>query len=410
MMTWIENIGEWMSRNPAIEQLINILLVILFSYIAYVITRKIILKLLGLLAEKTQNKYDDIILIKKVTKKGAFIPSLLIINFFSYLVPPVAVLIQRIAIALIFIIVLTTISAFLHAVNKIYTKNKQFEGRSIKGYVQTVVLIIYIMGGLVLIGIFSGQSPLVLFSGIGALMAVLLLIFRDTILSFVASIQITSNDLMRLGDWIEAPAFKADGDVIDIALHTIKVQNWDKTITVIPTHKLIDASFKNWRGMKDCGGRRIKRSIFIDLSSIRFCDEIMIKKFEKIELLKGYIKKKTAEIEQYNREKSIGMSSKVNGRRLTNLGTFRAYISAFLRSHEKIKQDLTFLIRQLQPGPTGLPLEIYVFTNDTVWANYEAIQSDIFDHLLAVVKEFDLKVFQYSTDPPGVTTGNGPRG
>ncbi|MFC2155015.1 mechanosensitive ion channel family protein [Acidobacteriota bacterium] len=405
MMTWIENIAVWLSRNPALEQLLYILLVIFLCYVAYVITKKIILKLLGRLAEKTQNKFDDIILNKKVTKKAAFIPSLLIINFFAYLVPSVAFLIQRFALALIFFIILTTISAFLLSLHKIYKQKKEFAKKPIKGYVQTFVLIIYIMGKLVLIGILSGQSPLVLFSGIGALTAVLLLIFRDTILSFIASIQITTNDLVRLGDWIEVPAFKADGDVIDIALHTIKIQNFNKTITVIPTHKLIDASFKNWRGMKESGGRRIKRSLFIDLNSIRFCDEKMIKKFERIELLKDYIKNKKEEIEQHNREKNTDMSSKVNDRRLTNLGTFRAYIDAYLRNHEKIKQNLTFLIRQLQPGPTGLPIEIYVFTDDTVWANYEAIQADIFDHFLAGVKEFDLQVFQYSSDPPDTSTG-----
>lgn len=400
MMTWFKDFTGWLQDNPFIAQFVYFALIICSSYLVYLITKKFILRWLKYLAGKSQNKYDDIILDKKVTKKVALIPSILIINAFAYLFPSSRVFVQRVSISLILLIILMTIAAVLHALNKIYKQNKQFEGRPIKGYVQTIILIIYILGALVLIGILSGQSPLVLLSGVGALTAVLLLIFRDTILSFVASIQITSNDLVRLGDWIEVPTFKADGDVIDIALHTIKIRNFDKTITVIPTHKLIESSFKNWRGMKESGGRRIKRAMFIDLTSIKFCDDRMLRQYEKIDLLKDYMREKKKDIELYNKGKNYDMTGKVNGRRLTNVGTFRAYIDAYLRNHEKIKQNFTFLIRQLQPGPTGLPIEIYVFANDTVWVNYEAIQADIFDHLLAVVEEFELRVYQYSTDPP----------
>jgi miniconductance mechanosensitive channel len=222
-------------------------------------------------------------------------------------------------------------------------------------------------------------------------------VFRDTIFSFIASLQITSNDLIRLGDWVEVSAFEADGDVIDIALHTVKIQNFDKTISVIPTHKLIEASFKNWRGMQESGGRRIKRSIFINIDSIKFCDEKMLETFKKIRLLQEYLEQKITEIQMDNKSKNIDMTSVVNGRRLTNIGTFRAYIQAYLKNHKKINPEMTFLIRQLAPGPTGLPIEIYVFTNDTRWANYETIQADIFDHLLAVVNEFGLSAFQYPT-------------
>ena len=227
--------------------------------------------------------------------------------------------------------------------------------------------------------------------------AVLLLIFRDTILSFIASLQITSNDLVRVGDWIEVPKFGADGDVIDIALHTVKIQNWDKTITVIPTHKLIDETFKNWRGMAQSGGRRIKRSILIDIESIRICDDALVERLKKIHLITDYVQDKLQELDEYNAEQQIDTSSPVNGRRMTNIGTFRAYVVAYLRHHKRIHQQMTFLVRQLPPGPTGLPLEIYVFTNDTAWAKYEAIQADIFDHILAVVPEFDLRVFQSPT-------------
>ncbi len=200
--------------------------------------------------------------------------------------------------------------------------------------------------------------------------------------------------MVRIGDWIEVPAFKANGEVFEIALHTVKVQNFDKTVTVIPTHKLIDASFKNWRGMKESGGRRIKRSLFIDLNSVRFLDDEEIAAFEQVHLLASYMEGKKSEIAQYNQEHDINMSVKVNGRRLTNLGTFRAYIEAYLSNHQHINRNFTFLIRQLQPGPTGLPIEIYVFTDETAWTDYEKIQADIFDHLFAVVGEFKLKIFQ----------------
>jgi miniconductance mechanosensitive channel len=234
-------------------------------------------------------------------------------------------------------------------------------------------------------------------SGLGAMTAVLLLIFKDTILSFIASLQITFNDLFRIGDWLEIPDFGADGDVIDIALHTVQIQNWDKTISVIPTHKLIDGTFKNWRGMQESGGRRIKRSVLIDISSIKFCDEEMIKKYKKYQILRNYVEQKEKEIEQYNQEYNIDTSELINGRRMTNIGTFRAYVEEYLKRNTNINKDLTFLVRQLAPGHQGLPIEIYVFTNDTRWAFYEKIQADIFDHILAIVPEFDLRIFQAPT-------------
>ena len=227
--------------------------------------------------------------------------------------------------------------------------------------------------------------------------AVLLLIFKDTILSLVASLQISSNDLFKIGDWIEAPQFGADGDVIDIALHAVKIQNWDKTISIIPTHKLIDSAFRNWRGMSESGGRRIKRSLFIDMNSIRLCTEELLEKFTHFELLKDYIEQKTKEVADHNKSNSINTAELINGRRLTNVGTFRAYIEAYLRNNSKIHPEMTFLIRQLEPTARGLPIQIYVFTNDTDWVRYEAIQADIFDHLLAIIPEFRLKVFQSPT-------------
>ena len=233
-----------------------------------------------------------------------------------------------------------------------------------------------------------------LLSGVGALTAVLMLVFKDTILSFVASIQINSNDLFKIGDWIEAPQFGADGDVIDIALHTVKIQNWDKTISIIPTYKLIDSSFKNWRGMTESGGRRIKRSIFIDQNSICFCSSAELENYKSIELLKPYLEQRITEVNESNKNQNVNMDSYVNGRRLTNIGTFRAYIKAYLKNHSKIHDNLTFLIRQLRPSASGLPIEIYVFTNVVDWIEYESIQADIMDHILSVISEFNLKIFQ----------------
>ena len=220
-----------------------------------------------------------------------------------------------------------------------------------------------------------------------------MLVFKDTILSFVSSIQISSNDLFKVGDWVEAPQFGADGDVIDIGLHTIKIQNWDKTISIIPTHKLIDSSFKNWRGMSDSGGRRIKRSINIDINSIKFCNHELIEKFKSVNIITEYINRKLSEIDKHNAD--LNTKSSINGRALTNIGTYRAYIKAYLKNNKNIHNDMTFLVRQLSPTEKGLPIEIYVFSNNTNWIEYEEIQSDIFDHLLSVLNQFELQIYQY---------------
>jgi len=224
--------------------------------------------------------------------------------------------------------------------------------------------------------------------------AVLLLIFRDAILGFVAGIQLTANNMVQTGDWISMPKYDADGDVVDVSLTTVKVQNWDKTITTIPTYALVSDSFKNWRGMSESGGRRIQRAVYIDMNTVRFCTPEMLKKFRRIQHISGYIDQKLEEIGAHNREHDVDDSVKVNGRRLTNIGTFRVYLQAYLRHHPKVNQEMTFLIRHLSPGENGLPVEVYIFSNDQVWANYEAIQADIFDHILAVIPEFGLRVFQ----------------
>ena len=388
---------EWPQQHPLIYQMLMAAGVLVLGLISYFITKHFVFRALLSLVQRTKTSLDDILLKKAFLRRLSYIPPIIIIYSFSDLFPFAEDLICKISTALIWSILLLTGGGFLSGFGDVYQNLDISRGRPIKGYIQIVKLIIYLIGGIIIVSTFLGRSPLVLLSGFGAMTAVILLIFRHTILSFVASLQITSNDLVRIGDWIEMPKYGADGDVIEITLHAIQVQNWDKTITAIPTYKLMEESFKNWRGMQQSGGRRIKRAIFIDLDTIKFCDKETIDRFEGYHLISDYVKQKQEELGQYNIEHGINTDVLVNGRRMTNIGTFRAYVEAYLRSNSKIHQEMTFLIRQLAPGPNGLPMEIYVFTNDTVWARYEAIQSDIFDHILAVVPQFDLRIFQNPT-------------
>jgi miniconductance mechanosensitive channel len=393
----LEIIQNWLNVNSSYAQLVGFAGVFIAATLIYLIAKFVILFVIEKFIQKTRTKWDDALVEHKIFNKLIMLIPLLIIHSSTNLYPSVTIFIQRVTMALMVWIFVNSISAFLKVVNTIYSTFERSKERPIKGYLQIVGIFFFIIGGIIIIAILLGKSPWILVSGLGAMTAVLLLIFKDTILSLIASLQITFNDLIQIGDWLEVPQYNADGDVIDIALHTIKIQNWDKTISIIPTHKLIDGTFKNWRGMTRSGGRRIKRAINIDISTIRFCDDEMLKKFKKFQLIKDYLEEKEKSISESNTENKIDSSELINRRNLTNIGTFRAYIVAYLKNHPKIKQDMTFLIRQLPPGPTGLPIEIYVFANDTVWANYEAIQSDIFDHILAVVPEFGLKVFQYPT-------------
>ncbi len=370
--------------------------ILFISFIAYLITRYIILKSISSLFKKTSTDIDDILIEKGLFNRLSYIiPLLIIFNFVNTI--PEYYLISRLTLALITITILASINSFISSINAIYLKSKYSNKLNIKSYLQIFKLIINLFGIIIIVAVLSGKSPVYLLSGIGALTAVLMLVFKDTILSLVSSIQISSNDLFKVGDWVEAPQFGADGDVIDIALHTVKIQNWDKTISIIPTHKLIDSSFKNWKGMSESGGRRVKRSINIDMNSIKFCTQDMIDRYKKFNLIKEYIEDKVSDIDKHNTSKNITDEALVNGRNLTNIGTFRAYISAYLSNHPQIHKDMTFLIRQLSPTENGVPIQVYVFINDTNWINYEAIQSDIFDHLLAIAQEFDLKIFQNPT-------------
>ena len=369
------------------------LLIGMLCLVAYFITSRILLRTVSHLFKKTSTKFDDILIEERVFNKLPFLVPLVILYNSKDLLYWNNLL-DRVILSTIALIFLYSLNALINALNEMFKLTDLSKKFSIKSYTQIGKLLINIFGIIVVIAVLTGNSPVYLLSGLGALTAVLILVFKDTILSLVSSVQISSNDLFKVGDWVEAPQFGADGDVIDIALHSVKIQNWDKTISVIPTNKLIDSSFKNWRGMAESGGRRIKRSINIDMSSIKFCTNEMISRYSKYNAIANYLKVKLEEVQRFNIENNITDESLINGRSLTNIGTFRAYIEGYLRNHNKIHDEMTFLVRQLSPSANGLPIEIYVFSNDTDWLNYEKIQADIFDHLLAVVSEFELKVFQ----------------
>jgi len=384
-------------NSSRIEDIIILCVIFFFALFSYVVVRLYVIKIIHFWIKHSKTKWDDVLIEKKVFTPLAYIVPALIIYFGIGIFPKISQIIQRVIITFIFFLIILMLDRLLSSVLTIYETYPISKKRPIKGYIQIAKLSLYLLGLVLAISILIGKSPWIFLSGIGALTAVILFIFRDTILSFVASIQIITNDLVRLGDWIEMPKYGADGIVVDMALHTIKVQNWDKTVINIPTYKLIEESFKNWRGMQEAGGRRIKRALLIDQTSVKFLKDEDIKRLENIKILKGYIQNKRKEIDEYNKQLGIDDSEPVNGRRMTNLGTFRAYIEAYLRAHPKIRQDMTFLVRHLAPTAEGLPLEIYVFTNDIRWANYESIQADIFDHLLAAIPHFKLRVFQKPT-------------
>ena len=311
-----------------------------------------------------------------------------------YLPEAVIEVARNVTSAFIVLTLALAIGAALNLLNALYQQRPEAGVRPIKGYLQVLKILVYAGATILIAAALMEQSPLLLLSGLGAMAAVLMLVFKDTILSLVASVQLTSNDMLRVGDWIEMPQLNADGDVIDIALHTVKVQNWDKTITTIPTHRLITESYKNWRGMFDTGGRRIKRALFIDQTSVRFLSPQERVAMQRFALIDEYLDRKQVELERSNAILIEAGRDPVNTRRVTNIGTFRAYVAAYLRTHAGIAQDMTMLVRQLQPTAQGLPLEIYAFTNTTAWAEYESIQADIFDHLMAILPEFGLQLFQ----------------
>ncbi len=349
-------------------------------------------------SSRTKTTLDDHLFSERVFDRLAgLFPAVVLYTFSPFIFKENSALIEisRKLIQLYFIYLTTrTLVAFFNALELTYRELPSARNRPIKSYIQMVKLLLILTATIVAISVIIDRSPVVLLSGLGAITAILILVFKDAILGLVASIQLAANDMVRIGDWIEMPKHNTDGEVVDINLTTIKIKNWDNTLSMLPSHLFISDSFKNWRGMSDSGGRRIKRALPIDMSSVRFCDQAMLERFKKMTLLVPYLDAKIKEIEEYNKTHEVNLDEVVNGRRLTNLGTFRAYIMAYLRNHKKIRQDMTFLVRQLEPGPDGAKLEVYVFSADTAWAIYEGIQSDIFDHLYAVAPEFGLRLAQ----------------
>ncbi|MBD3299692.1 MAG: mechanosensitive ion channel [candidate division Zixibacteria bacterium] len=368
--------------------------VVILAFLADWIVKRILLTGLFYVVRESRTRWDDILYKRHVFQRLAHLAPALVIYYAADFFPPAAEFIQNVAMVYMMLAGALVVSALLNGFNDIYQTYPVSHQRPIKGYLQVVKIIVFIFVGVIAISTLMDRSPWLILSGMGAMTAVLLLIFKDSILGLVASMQLSMNDMVRIGDWIEMPKYGADGDVIDITLHTVRVQNFDKTITTIPAYALISDAFKNWRGMKESGGRRIKRAINIDMQTVRFCTSEELDRYEKIQVLTDYVKTRRKEVDEFNVLNKIDTSTPINGRRLTNIGTFRAYVRGYLRNHPKINPELTFLIRQLPPGEHGLPLEIYVFSNDQVWANYEAIQADIFDHILSVVPFFDLRVYQ----------------
>ena len=378
---------------------VGLFIVFLISTVVHLMIRFWIIRLLHKLDEKTVSEWYAVILKHKLPQRALFIIPLMIIYNGLNLVPEfheeVTDFIIRITAATMILVGARVVDALLSSVHTLYLMNAGPDKAPIKSYIQLGKVVVYVFAGLFIVSSLADKSPWYFLTGIGAAMAVILLLFRDTLLSLVASVQLTKNDLIRVGDWIEMPQFGADGDVIDIALNTVLVQNFDKTISVIPTHKFLEHSFRNWRGMKDTGGRRIMRSINIDISSIRFLTYHEIQRMKESHLLKDYISEKMNDVHDYNSKHLKKSSSTLtNGRWLTNVGTFRAYVIEYLKKHPNSRKDLTMLVRQLEPTEKGLPLQVYVFVDTTVWAEYEGMQADIFDHLLAIAPEFGLNIFQ----------------
>jgi len=407
--------------SKPLAALICIAIIIFAAWLGHFLTRQILLRIVSRIAKRTKTEWDDILVKNKVFKGLAhLIPAFILLYTADFSFPvlhqelselePEAIreltkdhylklagFLVKIAKIYFTIIIVFVANSVLNAAMEIYNTTEYSHHRPIKGYIQLLKILVYFMSAIMILSVLLNRNPTVLLTGLGAMAAVLLLVFKDTILGFVASIQLSANNMVKIGDWIEMKSHRADGTVMDITLNTVKVQNWDKTISTIPTYALVSESFNNWKGMEESGGRRIKRSVAIDTGSIMFCDEAMLKRFEKFDLIRDYVTEKERELKKYNSKKNISEEDFISGRHQTNVGIFRKYLEVYLRQHPMVNLEMTFLVRQLQPTATGLPIEIYVFCKDKAWANYEAIQADIFDHIFAVIPEFELKVFQEPT-------------
>jgi len=415
LLEYIREIDEISTLAKPGAVILTLLLIFLITWLSYYLMKLAFTKIIAKIILRTKTTWDDILVRRKVFNGIAHIAPAFILYLtanFSY--PEInqdisqlsdstiemlsrdyyfslAGILSKIASIYFVFIFIYLSNSLLNSGLDIYNTTPYAHTRPVKGYIQLFKILIFTLSGILIIAILIERDPTVLLAGLGAMGAVLILVFKDTILGFVASIQLSGNNMIKIGDWVEMPARGADGTVIDITLNTVKVQNWDKTISTIPTYA---ESFTNWRGMEESGGRRIKRSVNIDMNSIKLCNSSMLKKFEKFLLIKDYVREKEKEIKEYNKRKNISDEDLISGRRQTNVGIFRKYLEVYLHQHPKINDDMTFLVRHLNPTDRGLPMEIYVFCKDKSWPVYESVQADIFDHILAVIPEFELRVFQ----------------
>jgi len=401
LQNWFQALGLSQDQAYAATRIGAVLIVFSLSVLANLISKRFLLSGLRIVISRTRTTWDDVFFRRKVFSRLAHLAPAVVVYVMMPVVlrdmPDVASVVTSAALVYMILVIVTATNAFLNSIEDIYRTFDISREIPIKGLIQILKIILYFLAAIFVVSVILNKTPIFFLSGLGALTAVLMFIFKDAILGFVAGIQLTANRMVAQGDWIEMPKYGADGDVLEVSLTTVKVQNWDKTVTMVPTYALISESFKNWRGMQDSGGRRIKRSINIDMNTIKFCDEEMLGRFSRIQYIADYIAEKKEEIQRHNQAAQIDNSSLANGRRITNIGTFRAYVVAYLKNHPLIRQDMTFLVRQLKPTENGLPIEIYVFSKEQRWAFYEGIQADLFDHFLAVVPEFDLRVFQHPT-------------
>lgn len=398
LATLLESIGLTGTLNYTAKAIIVILILACLCFIANWIAKNVILALIWKVIKRSKNQWVHYMLENKVFRRLSHVAPAIVIYTLGPLLltdyEKLSNLTYLITNLYIIIIILGVFYSFINTVSDIYKTYEISKARPIKGYVQIVKIFVGVVVAILILAVIFDKNPLNLLAGLGAMTALILLIFKDTLLGFVGGVQVTANDLAQIGDWIEMPKYGADGDVVDITLHTVLVQNWDRTISVIPTYSLVSEGFINWRGMVRAGGRRIMRSIYIDVKTIRFCDEEMLARFEKVHYLKDYIEVRRKEVEDYNKKYNIDESNPVNGRRMTNLGTFRAYITNYLSKHPLVRQDMIYMVRQLQPNERGLPVEVYCFARTVQWVEFEKIQADIFDHILSIVPFFDLKIFQ----------------
>lgn len=387
-----DGFSRWLTLNA------EIVLVLVLAVLANMLAKRIVVRGATALIGKTTTSWDDVLIEHRVIQRMSHLAPALVVYHFALPVlenyPWWSNSVRQASLIYMLLVVVSVIDAALNAIADVMQSSEASQDLPIKSLAQVLKLGLYIIAGIAVLSLILGKSPLLLLSGLGAMTAVIMLVFKDAILGFVGGIQLSANRMVARGDWIEMPKYGADGDVIEVALTTVKVQNWDKTITTIPTYALISESFKNWRGMSESGGRRIKRAINLDVNSIRFCDDEMLERFTKIPYMAEYLKSKRDEVSKRYKENAMDELPPGSDRRLTNVGTFRAYVIAYLRDHPMIHQDMTLMVRQLAPGPHGLPVEIYGFSRDQRWVSYENIQADVFDHILAMVPEFDLRVYQ----------------